>query len=206
LYLLFLLLASFATPMHSFSCLLCCLFHQQHKLVSVWNSETIADHQHLIPKCRFHWCFQHLQILWTHREVHSGGLLCSKCWWEITTTDCLITQKSAVFGYFAVEAWKHAYWTQHKCQIELLWNEQQWSITKVHSFNSWCKFCVYFLCPHLQKYFQKTTSHTWYSICFCNTIPSDRAFFLGGCRGTRTPKHFVNLTGESKNFKCWNSR
>jgi hypothetical protein len=26
-------------------------------------------------------------------------------------------------------------------------------------------------------------------------------FFLGGCRGTRTPKHFVNLTGESKNFK-----
>ena len=33
-----------------------------------------------------------------------------------------------------------------------------------------------------------------------------RAFFLGGRRGTRTPKHFVNLTGESKNFKCWNSR
>ena len=32
-----------------------------------------------------------------------------------------------------------------------------------------------------------------------------RAFFLGGCRGTRTPKHFVNLTGESKNFKVWNS-
>jgi hypothetical protein len=27
------------------------------------------------------------------------------------------------------------------------------------------------------------------------------AFFLGGSRGTRTPKHFVNLTGESKNFK-----
>jgi hypothetical protein len=26
------------------------------------------------------------------------------------------------------------------------------------------------------------------------------AFFLGGRRGTRTPKHFVNLTGESKNF------
>jgi hypothetical protein len=25
-------------------------------------------------------------------------------------------------------------------------------------------------------------------------------FFLGGRRGTRTPKHFVNLTGESKNF------
>jgi hypothetical protein len=24
-------------------------------------------------------------------------------------------------------------------------------------------------------------------------------FFLGGRRGTRTPKHFVNLTGESKN-------
>jgi hypothetical protein len=26
-------------------------------------------------------------------------------------------------------------------------------------------------------------------------------FFLEGRRGTRTPKHFVNLTGESKNFK-----
>jgi hypothetical protein len=28
-----------------------------------------------------------------------------------------------------------------------------------------------------------------------------RAFFLGGRRGTRTPKHFVYLAGESKNFK-----
>jgi hypothetical protein len=27
------------------------------------------------------------------------------------------------------------------------------------------------------------------------------AFFLGGRRGTHTPKHFVNLMGESKNFK-----
>jgi hypothetical protein len=27
------------------------------------------------------------------------------------------------------------------------------------------------------------------------------AFFLGGRRGTHTPKHFVNLTGGSKNFK-----
>jgi hypothetical protein len=27
------------------------------------------------------------------------------------------------------------------------------------------------------------------------------AFFLGGRRDTRTPKHFVNLTGESENFK-----
>jgi hypothetical protein len=26
-------------------------------------------------------------------------------------------------------------------------------------------------------------------------------FFLGGRRGTRTPKHFVNLTGGSKHFK-----
>jgi hypothetical protein len=25
-------------------------------------------------------------------------------------------------------------------------------------------------------------------------------FFLEGRRGTRTPKHFVNLMGESKNF------
>jgi hypothetical protein len=30
---------------------------------------------------------------------------------------------------------------------------------------------------------------------------TNRAFFLGGRRGTRTPKHFVNITGESKNFK-----
>jgi hypothetical protein len=28
-------------------------------------------------------------------------------------------------------------------------------------------------------------------------------FFLGGRRGTRTPKHFVNLTEESKNFKIF---
>jgi hypothetical protein len=28
-----------------------------------------------------------------------------------------------------------------------------------------------------------------------------QGFFLGGRRGTRTPKYFVNLTGESKNFK-----
>jgi hypothetical protein len=26
-------------------------------------------------------------------------------------------------------------------------------------------------------------------------------FFLGGRRGTHTPKHFVNLTGGNKNFK-----
>jgi hypothetical protein len=26
-------------------------------------------------------------------------------------------------------------------------------------------------------------------------------FYLGGRRGTRTPKHFVNLTGGLKNFK-----
>jgi hypothetical protein len=32
-------------------------------------------------------------------------------------------------------------------------------------------------------------------------ININRAFFLGGRRGTCTPKHFVNLTGESKNFK-----
>jgi hypothetical protein len=32
-------------------------------------------------------------------------------------------------------------------------------------------------------------------------IYKSSAFFLGGRRGTHTPKHFVNLTGESKNFK-----
>jgi hypothetical protein len=30
---------------------------------------------------------------------------------------------------------------------------------------------------------------------------SGSAFFSGGCRGTHNPKHFVNLTGGSKNFK-----
>jgi hypothetical protein len=29
------------------------------------------------------------------------------------------------------------------------------------------------------------------------------AFFLGGRRGTRTPKHFMNLMGESKHFKMF---
>jgi hypothetical protein len=32
-------------------------------------------------------------------------------------------------------------------------------------------------------------------------IVTTRAFFLVGRGGMRTPKHFVNLTGESKNFK-----
>jgi hypothetical protein len=32
-------------------------------------------------------------------------------------------------------------------------------------------------------------------------LQTTSAFFLGGHTGTRTPKHFVNLTGESKNFK-----
>jgi hypothetical protein len=36
------------------------------------------------------------------------------------------------------------------------------------------------------------------------TFVITRAFFLRGRRGTRIPKHFVNLTGESKNFTCWN--
>jgi hypothetical protein len=37
---------------------------------------------------------------------------------------------------------------------------------------------------------------------FCPTqrIVGSSAFFLGGRRGTRTPKHFVNLTGESKKW------
>jgi hypothetical protein len=44
------------------------------------------------------------------------------------------------------------------------------------------------------------------SVYFCayshhSHLDKTRAFFLGGRRCTRTPKHFVNLTGESKNFK-----
>jgi hypothetical protein len=32
-------------------------------------------------------------------------------------------------------------------------------------------------------------------------LPKGSAFFLGGRRGTHTPKHSVNLIGESRNFK-----
>jgi len=31
-----------------------------------------------------------------------------KRWYEITTTRCVITQKSAILSYFAAEAWNHA--------------------------------------------------------------------------------------------------
>jgi hypothetical protein len=34
-----------------------------------------------------------------------------------------------------------------------------------------------------------------------NNISTISAFLLVRRRGTRTPKNFVNLTGESKNFK-----
>jgi hypothetical protein len=37
-------------------------------------------------------------------------------------------------------------------------------------------------------------------VCVCVRVYI-QCFFLGGGRGTRTPKHFVNLTGESKHFK-----
>jgi hypothetical protein len=44
---------------------------------------------------------------------------------------------------------------------------------------------------------------------FCNQLfvffktpwEESSAFFLGGCRGMHTPKHFVNLMQENKNFK-----
>jgi hypothetical protein len=35
----------------------------------------------------------------------------------------------------------------------------------------------------------------------CKFWDMTNAFFLGGRRGMRTPKHFVNLTAESKNFR-----
>jgi len=31
-----------------------------------------------------------------------------KCWYEITTTCCAITQNSAVLSYFVAEAWNQA--------------------------------------------------------------------------------------------------
>jgi hypothetical protein len=43
------------------------------------------------------------------------------------------------------------------------------------------------------------TRHKNNSIQLPSLYPS--AFFLGGCRSTCTPKHFVKLTRESKNFK-----
>jgi hypothetical protein len=38
-------------------------------------------------------------------------------------------------------------------------------------------------------------------VIYSHCIHVCSAFFLGGRRGTRTPKHFVNLTAGSKNFK-----
>jgi hypothetical protein len=63
------------------------------------------------------------------------------------------------------------------------------------------------VCLHLsQTSFQSinTFPKTWcsYHATFV-LLPRETlsAFFLGGCRGTRTPKHFLNLTGEIKYFK-----
>jgi hypothetical protein len=40
-----------------------------------------------------------------------------------------------------------------------------------------------------------------YAIIYMKRLSKTSAFFLGRRRGTCTPKHFVNLMGESKNFK-----
>jgi hypothetical protein len=40
-----------------------------------------------------------------------------------------------------------------------------------------------------------------YIVCVFVCMCISSAFFLGGRRGMHTPKHFVNLMGESKNFK-----
>jgi hypothetical protein len=45
----------------------------------------------------------------------------------------------------------------------------------------------------------KYEDHCFHKVLYRCIILS--AFFLGGRRGTRTPKHFLNLTGESKNLK-----
>ena len=55
----------------------------------------------------------HTHIHTRHRgELHSSGLLrievVPKCRYGITTTRCVITQKSAVLIYFAAESWNHA--------------------------------------------------------------------------------------------------
>jgi hypothetical protein len=66
-------------------------------------------------------------------------------------------------------------------------NEHQESESEV------CIKLVVLLC----NYVPWTLNH--YNILYLDYINTS-AFFLGGRRGTRTPKHFVNLTGESKNF------
>jgi hypothetical protein len=66
----------------------------------------------------------------------------------------------------------------------------------LHAFAS-----IFFMCSACCQISWPVLGHTSCSM-WCNT----RAFFLGGRRGTRTPKHFVNLTGESKTLKCLNSR
>jgi hypothetical protein len=67
------------------------------------------------------------------------------------------------------------------------------------SYNVWlCGLCVV-------SYGTTTLQHlgnVWYtthSICISGN--SEAVLFLGERRGTRTAKHFVNITGKSKNFK-----
>jgi hypothetical protein len=43
--------------------------------------------------------------------------------------------------------------------------------------------------------------HKFLSVNYFTMLLLSAFFFLGERRGKRTPKHFVNLTGESKNFK-----
>jgi hypothetical protein len=60
----------------------------------------------------------------------------------------------------------------------------------VYKCDSWYVLYVLVDCRLAWTACRKSTNT--YNQCF---------FFLGGRRGTRTPKYFVNLAGESKNFK-----
>jgi hypothetical protein len=53
------------------------------------------------------WCWRKMEKMRTTNRVIPYRS-CPKRRKEITTICCVITQKSAVFIYFAVEAWKHA--------------------------------------------------------------------------------------------------
>jgi hypothetical protein len=53
----------------------------------------------------------------------------------------------------------------------------------------------------VEVYVYSPTGPSWPVMGWTVPLPLPRAFFLGGRRGTCTPKHFVNLMGENKNFK-----
>jgi hypothetical protein len=73
------------------------------------------------------------------------------------------------------------------------WNKKQSEAVTANFIDTYCVMCYTVLSVYPQP------------ICICVMditsllLHTVSAFFLGGCRGMRTLKHVVNLTGESKN-------